>query len=169
MGVSLSLPRTFSGALPSVASIFAPINSSGSIIRRIGRELNDVSPISSAQRSCPAKTPVSILSVEPLFPQSSGSVAATSFLLPEKISLPPLCSIETPSCRRQERVEAQSWAVEKFKISDLPEASAAIRAARCEIDLSPGMRRLPEIKCAGASLILFRLCALKDISTLIVV
>ena len=50
-------------------------------------------------------------------------------------------------------VDAQSRAVEKFVISVLPEASAAMSAARCEIDLSPGNFIRPLITRAGASLI----------------
>jgi hypothetical protein len=62
--------------------------------------------------------------------------------------------METPSARKQLRVDAQSCAVEKFEISDFPRASAAIRAARCEIDLSPGNRNRPFIDRAGLSFML---------------
>jgi len=62
--------------------------------------------------------------------------------------------METPRSRRQASVEAQSAAVEKFEISVLPSASAAISAARCDIDLSPGKRNRPWIKRAGFSLIM---------------
>jgi len=64
-----------------------------------------------------------------------------------------LCSIEMPRFRRHERVEAQSAAVEKLESSDLPSASPAIRAARCDIDLSPGKRSWPVIYLAGWSFI----------------
>ena len=56
-----------------------------------------------------------------------------------------------PSARKQLRVDAQSCAVEKFEISDLPRASAAMSAARWEIDLSPGNRSRPFIELAGFS------------------
>jgi len=62
--------------------------------------------------------------------------------------------MEIPSERKQPRVDAQSCAVEKFEISELPRASAAISAARCEMDLSPGNRSRPFIKRAGFSLML---------------
>src|SRR5689334_20450427 len=61
--------------------------------------------------------------------------------------------MEMPSSRRQLSVEEQSAAVEKFDISVRPSASAPINAARWDIDLSPGSRRLPLIKVAGFSLI----------------
>jgi hypothetical protein len=42
-------------------------------------------------------------------------------------------------------VAAQSALVEKFLIDEVPSASAAIIAARCEIDLSPGIASRPRI------------------------
>ena len=121
------------------------------MIRRIGRELKDSSPISVAVRSCPARTPASIRNVEPLFPQSSECEGVISFWSPENKSLSFVFSIEMPRAWRHDTVEAQSRAVEKFEISDLFDASAAIRAARCEIDLSPGSRNLPLINVANSS------------------
>ena len=59
-----------------------------------------------------------------------------------------------PSDRKQPRVDAQSCAVEKFEISELPRASAAMRAARWEIDLSPGNLSRPFIELAGVSFML---------------
>ena len=59
-------------------SILAPISSSGSMMRRIGRVLKDSSPINSAAKSCPASTPARIRIVDPLLPQSNGSRGATS-------------------------------------------------------------------------------------------
>ena len=61
--------------------------------------------------------------------------------------------METPSERRHFNVEPQSRAVEKFEISELPRASAAMSAARCEMDLSPGNRNRPLIERAGVSFI----------------
>lgn len=55
-------------------------------------------------------------------------------------------------------VEAQSRAVEKFEISNLLADSAAMRAARCEIDLSPGNRKLPFINVALSSRIVAHVC-----------
>src|ERR1041384_1488207 len=60
--------------------------------------------------------------------------------------------METPSSLRQATVEPQSAPVEKLVISERPSARAAIRAARCEIDLSPGSRSRPWIERAGVSL-----------------
>lgn len=68
--------------------------------------------------------------------------------------------MEIPSDRKQPSVEAQSRAVEKFEISVLPWARAAISAARCEMDLSPGKRNRPLIERAGLSLMMSRLCPL---------
>jgi len=61
--------------------------------------------------------------------------------------------METPSALRQETVAAQSAPVAKFVIEDLPLASEAMIAARCEIDLSPGRRTRPTMRRAGRILI----------------
>jgi hypothetical protein len=45
-------------------------------------------------------------------------------------------------------VAAQSALVEKFLIAEVPSASAAIIAARCEMDLSPGITTCPRIAFA---------------------
>ena len=50
---------------------------------------------------------------------------------------------ETPSERRQLKVDAQSRLLEKLDSRDGPSAQAAISAARCEIDLSPGSVAFP--------------------------
>jgi hypothetical protein len=89
--------------------------------------------------------------VEPLLPQSSGQSGAASFRVPATISFWLLCSIETPSARKQATVDAQSRAVEKFAISELPDARAAMSAARWDIDLSPGSCKRPLIRRAGVS------------------
>lgn len=74
-----------------------------------------------------------------------------------------------PSSCRHERVEAQSLAVEKFEISEGFVAKAAMSAALCEIDLSPGSCSRPLIECADLNLIfcdafeVFSLCPLDDI------
>jgi hypothetical protein len=87
--------------------------------------------------------------VEPLLPQSSVAEGAlkTPGLLTSKSF--PSSSITTPSCRKHEIVAVQSSLVEKLRSLDIPAASAARMAARCEIDLSPGMRRRPRTLFAG--------------------
>ena len=67
----------------------------------------------------------------------------------------------TPKSRRHVRVDAQSAAVEKFEISESPLASAAMSAARWEMDLSPGSWIRPVIRRAGASFMWY-----KDVSPL---
>ena len=93
--------------------------------------------------------------VEPLLPQSSRSFGARKPVspTPSTRTLLPFCSIETPSSRRHKSVEAQSLLVEKPEICEVPFASAAIIAARCESDLSPGMQARPFILRAGLILI----------------
>src|SRR6185437_2557522 len=55
----------------SRARISAPICRSGSITRRIGRRLRDLSPVSSELKLCPASAPANNRIVVPLFPASS--------------------------------------------------------------------------------------------------
>ena len=57
--------------------------------------------------------------------------------------------ILTPRACRQPSVALQSCAVEKFSSRDSPSANAAIIAARCEIDLSPGKRSSPTSRLVG--------------------
>ena len=52
-------------------------------------------------------------------------------------------------------VDAQSRAVEKLEISELPDARAAMSAARCEIDLSPGRAIRPLNFRVGVNFIQF--------------
>ena len=145
-----------SGGLPSRDSICAPIISSGSMIRRIGLEESDWSPVSSEVKSWPASNPASIRIVEPLFPQSSdfaGLVKSPS-PWPRTRQVFPSAATETPISRRQFRVDAQSWLWEKFVIIEGPRASEATIAARWEIDLSPERVISPMIRCAGLTFIL---------------
>src|SRR6185503_17664043 len=59
----------------------------------------------------------------------------------------------TPSFLRPSMVAAQSAPVAKFVIVELPLARAAMIAARCEIDLSPGTLTFPRMRRAGLILI----------------
>jgi hypothetical protein len=59
----------------------------------------------------------------------------------------------TPSFLRHSMVAAQSAPLAKFVIVELPLGSAAMIAARCEIDLSPGTLTFPHIRRAGLILI----------------
>ena len=104
----------------------------------MGRERRESSPVSTEVNGSAANTPERIRIVEPLLPQSSGETAAFICPPPEIQTFAPSRLIVTPNCERQERVEPQSTAVEKFDISETPFASPAIKATRCEIDLSPG-------------------------------
>ena len=61
----------------------------------------------------------------------------------------PFASILIPRRERQSRVLRQSAAAENWVISLAPSASAASRAYRCEMDLSPGTSSAPEIVRAG--------------------
>ena len=70
------------GRPPFCAVIFAPIISSGAIIRAMGRRESDSSPVSWLLKSCPARMPLNIRIVEPELPQSRGEAGGCSFRAP---------------------------------------------------------------------------------------
>jgi len=117
------------------------------MIRCIGRERNESSPVNVDLKSCPARIPASKRIVVPLLPQSSGPDDSRSPSIPApfiaRAVLSP--SIATPSAAKHESVAVQSALVEKFLIDEVPSASAAVSAARCEMDLSPAIAIRPRI------------------------
>jgi hypothetical protein len=157
-------PSTMSGACPPTAATRAPIISSGSMMRRIGRPLSESSPASVEAKGCAASRPATSLIVVPEFPQSSvragarncgapSSAAPAPSMLTVVADDPPPRSTRTPSPSSTESVDAQSALVAKFRISVRPRASDATMAARCEIDLSPGTRTRPQSLFAGLIII----------------
>src|SRR6185295_14007811 len=102
--------KSFSGGLPALESIFAPIISSGSMIRFIGLDVNDASPVIWEAKFCPANNPASIRMVDPLLPQSRASADSVNPFKPLPIisTMLPSREMDTPSRRKQSRVEAQS-------------------------------------------------------------
>jgi hypothetical protein len=139
------------GGFESALEICAPINFNGSIIRRIGRDESDESPVKVALNFCPASKPASMRIVDPLLPQLSGWLGSLNppNLTPAIETRPCSLITGTPNACKQLKVEAQSWLVEKFSNSDVPVAIAARIAARCDIDLSPGSDIEPRILLAG--------------------
>ena len=108
-------PEISSGAnCLSRAAIFAPICSSGTITRRIGRRRSDSSPVSVLSKFWPASTPASILIVVPEFPASSLRRERLSPVSPTPPMRTRSCcrSIATPIRRRHSSVRAQSSALE---------------------------------------------------------
>jgi hypothetical protein len=96
--------------------------------------------------------------VDPLLPQLSASLDGLNPLEP----IPSMHTVAgashfrfTPSCPRQRRVDWQSSLVEKLVIRDVPLcAIAAMMAARCEMDLSPGTLKLPRSALMGETVTL---------------
>jgi hypothetical protein len=117
------------------------------MIRCIGREHNESSPVNVELKSCPARIPASKRIVVPLLPQSSAADGSHNPSIPTPVIMREAWSrsIVTPSAARHESVAAQSALVEKFLIDEVPSASAATIAARCETDLSPGILMRPRI------------------------
>ena len=112
-------PCTVRGAWPSVASIRAPIRSSGSMTRRIGRGESDASPMNRLENGCPATTPAISRIVVPEFPASSGSAGELRRPIPRPIKVTDAsCGTgvltSTPRPPRQASVDRQSAPDEKF-------------------------------------------------------
>jgi hypothetical protein len=122
----------------------APIWLSGSATLSIGRFCKDWSPLTIAEKACPAKTPSNSLAVVPELPASKTERGSSRRIFLPSISRRLLLSvIETPKLRRQLIVERQSSASKKPLTSVMPRAKAPIMAARWVIDLSPGTDSSP--------------------------
>ena len=137
------------------ASMRAPIRSSGSMTRRIGRPDSEASPTRVAVETDgrPGRPPSAASSsriagverpgrrTEPAQASSHYSNGAGGRL--------PVVDLDAER-RRQASVDRQSAPGAKLCSADWPSASAASRAYRCEMDLSPGTRRRPCRRRAGA-------------------
>src|SRR5439155_19542972 len=120
--------------------------------RRIGRREREASPTKVLENSCPASTPDRSLIVVPELPASSGPSGERSCPKPRpsRVRVPAgPSSIDTPSRRRQFRVDRQSAPGAKLCSREGPWASAAKSAYRCAIDLSPGTFTRPRRQRAG--------------------
>ena len=151
-------PWMVMGAVPaSVRSIFAPIRSRGSWMRRIGREFSDSSPESVTVMGDPAQSPASRRMPVPELPTSSGPAGSSI--------LPPVPWMERmPFSSNQERAPKASMALSVFRQSSAwrkpemvltPDDMPARRAVRCEMLLSPGTRTLPPVKPPGCTILLW--------------
>jgi hypothetical protein len=136
----------------------APIRSSGTITRRIGRRCSDSSPVMDVVKGCAARMPASIRMVLPELPASSTADDARRPRMPRPATViwrppasSPVCWMSTPRARRQAMVEAQSPPVEYPRIVEGPRAMAASSAYRWEIPLSPGGRTVPRTRGAGCT------------------
>ena len=102
------------GGLPSVVCTVAPIARSGAATRSRGRRRSDSSPVSTERNGRPARAPASMRIVDPEFSASRTAAGARQASRPPLsiVTSVPSREIETPSARRQARVEAQSAAEE---------------------------------------------------------
>jgi len=101
----------------------------------------------------------------PLLPQSIGADGLAKPFLPTPLTITasPSRLTSTPRDARLERVDEQSSLRAKLSIRVSPTAIAAIIAARCEIDLSPGNSMPPLIDPAGRIIILSILDRIRQI------
>ena len=147
MGIGSRAPASVSGKRPSVAaSVRAPIRSSGSSTRRIGRWRNEASPSKVAAIGQPATAPSMSRHPVPELPKSSAAAgsAKPATPTPRTIHAPaPRRSRKAPSACTAFAVLSTSSPSSNPLISVSPTESAPRIKARCEIDLSPGTRRRP--------------------------
>ena len=126
-------------------SIRAPMRERGSMIRFMGREHMESSPVSSETKGCPARMPQISRVVVPLFPTSRMEEGADSPCRPFpwiRISWGD-SSISMPSFRKQEMVERQSAPLRKLVTRVVPSARAPNMTLRWEMLLSPGTVMVP--------------------------
>src|SRR5262245_51931540 len=99
------------------------------MIRFIGRELSDSSPVNSHVRLLLANNPASMRIVEPLLPQLSGAAGERREPGGSIVTLFADLVTIAPSCSTQVKLDWQSRLVEKFCSREVPFATPAINAA----------------------------------------
>jgi hypothetical protein len=138
-------PRTVSGKRSRFDPLNrAPIRSSGSVTRRIGRRRREASPVSVARKGCAARAPRDSRAVVPELPQSSGPAGRRNAPRPLTRTTPPGVSGLTPAprARRMRAVDLMSSEVRAPEMLDSPRARAARSSKRWVMLLSPGTPRL---------------------------
>src|SRR5450631_832537 len=151
MGIGSLAPCSVSGSRPSSAasSTRAPIRSSGSSTRCIGRLLKEASPIKVAVTGEPATAPSASRTPVPELPKSSGPAGWAKPPTPTpwmRHTPSPVRSSRAPSARMAAAVCSTSSPSKRPATVLSPTVNAPRIRARCEIDLSPGTRVRP---CKG--------------------
>ena len=135
------------GAQPSprTLTILAPMRERGSMTRFMGRFWMEASPVSTESKFWPHRMPARSRVVVPLFPQSRTPSGRFNPRSPRPCTriFPSFSWISTPMERKQEMVERQSAPLRKWVISVVPWAREPNMTLRWEMDLSPGMVKLP--------------------------
>ncbi len=131
---------------PSRQATDAPISARGSVIRAIGRTLNEASPQKVAVMFCPATTPINSRAPVPELPRSSGVTGETMPFSPT----PVICHIPSSSRRISAPSATSAFFVEITSAPSsrpltlvMPMARLPRISERCEIDLSPGIGIVP--------------------------
>ncbi len=129
---------------PSRPRWVAPINSSGSRIRRMGRLRSEASPVKVVRIGKPAAAPMMSRAPVPELPQSmtlSGSASPPRPITRQRPG--PRRSTSAPNARMASAVRSTSSPSSRPSIAVSPEARAARIKARWDMDLSPGARVRP--------------------------
>ncbi len=148
IGSGSAAPRSVIGQRPPSAceSTCAPIFSSGSRMRRMGRLRSDASPSNVAVTSWPPTTPIISREPVPALPKSSTSAGGEMPPTPTpwmRQAPSPVRSTTAPSARQAAAVRSTSSPSRRPCTSVCPTASRPKIMARWEIDLSPGTRARP--------------------------
>ena len=147
IGIGSRAPLSVNGKRPSAATtVRAPIRSSGSSTRRIGRRRSEASPSNVAVIGQPATAPSMSRHPVPELPRSSARSGVA------KPATPTPCTCHSPPRSRSTRAPSAATALPVLSTSSpssnpltrvSPTVSAPRIRARCEIDLSPGTRTRP--------------------------
>ena len=147
------VPCTVTGAWPSVVSTRAPMATSGSAMRRIGRRRSESSPSRTVVPSPAATSPERSRIVVPELPQSTAVVPAgpSRPAVPTMRTTSPSRSPRAPSARTAPSEDTTSAPPGNPVTTVVPSASAPRSSARCAIDLSPGTATSPVSPRFGAA------------------
>src|SRR5262249_30335053 len=129
------------------AVILAPIRARGSSTRRIGRLRSDASPSKTALMGQPATAPMTRRQPVPELPKSSAAFGSAKPETPVPHTFQaksPDRSTRAPNACIDLAVLRTSSPSNRPEIDVSPTERAPRIKARCEIDLSPGTRALPD-------------------------
>ena len=124
-------------------STLAPIAASGSAILSIGRAESDSSPVSVVAQGRPAATPARSRMPVPELAQSISPASCRRPRPPSMTTVSPPRLTVAPSAATAAAVRITSSPSDSPRTVLVPWANAPMSRARCEIDLSPGVRTEP--------------------------
>jgi len=145
--IGAAAPITASGSrLPARVMNCAPISSSGRVTRAIGRLVSEASPVKKLVIGWLATSPISRRTPVPALPRSStrSGSASPPMPTPSTVQMPSSCrSTRAPRATIAAPVLRTSSPSSNPRMVVRPTASPPRMSARCDMDLSPGIRTRP--------------------------